>query len=49
MIDAVTSDAFIDLMIEKGVKFGAYFNYMPVGARRLPRANSHAGAEKAYV
>ncbi len=30
-IEEVTSDTFIDLMIEKGVKFGLYFNYMPVG------------------
>lgn len=30
-IDTVTSDEFIDLMIENGVKFGLYFNYMPVG------------------
>lgn len=30
-IDEVTSDAFLDLMIKKGVKFGLYFNYMPVG------------------
>ncbi len=30
-IDDVTSDDFLDLMIEKGVKFGLYFNYMPVG------------------
>lgn len=30
-VDAVTSEAFIDLMIEKGVKFAWYFNYMPVG------------------
>lgn len=30
-IDEVTSDSFLDLMIEKGVKFGLYFNYMPVG------------------
>ena len=30
-IDAVTSDEFIELMIKKGVKFGLYFNYMPVG------------------
>ena len=35
-VDAVTSDAFIDLMIEKGVKFGAYFNYMPVGHDAYP-------------
>ena len=30
-IDEVTSDKFLDLMISKGVKFGLYFNYMPVG------------------
>ena len=30
-IEAVTSEAFIDLMIESGVKFAWYFNYMPVG------------------
>ena len=30
-IDEVTSNAFLDLMIAKGVKFGLYFNYMPVG------------------
>ena len=30
-IDEVTSDSFLDLMVEKGVKFGLYFNYMPVG------------------
>lgn len=30
-IDAVTSDSFIDLMIDNGVKFGLYFNYMPLG------------------
>ncbi len=30
-IDYVTSDEFLDLMVEKGVKYGFYFNYMPVG------------------
>lgn len=30
-LDYVTSDEFLDLMVEKGVKFGFYFNYMPVG------------------
>jgi MoaA/NifB/PqqE/SkfB family radical SAM enzyme len=35
-IDEVTSDAFLDLMIEKGVKFGLYFNYMPVGTDAVP-------------
>ncbi len=32
-IDEVTSDKFLDLMISKGVKFGLYFNYMPVGTK----------------
>lgn len=27
----VTSDEFLDLMISKGVRFGFYFNYMPIG------------------
>lgn len=30
-IPYVTSDEFLDLMISKGVLFGLYFNYMPVG------------------
>lgn len=30
-IDSVTSDKFMNLMIEKGAKFALYFNYMPVG------------------
>ena len=30
-IPAVTSDEFLDLMVSKGVRFGLYFNYMPVG------------------
>lgn len=30
-IDAVTSDKFIDLMIQNGVRIGMYFAYMPVG------------------
>lgn len=30
-IPYVTSDEFLDLMVEKGVRFGLYFNYMPVG------------------
>lgn len=29
--EAVTSDAFIDKMIEKGSRFAWYFHYMPVG------------------
>lgn len=35
-VDSVTSDEFIDKMIEKGVKFGFYFNYMPVGSGAIP-------------
>lgn len=35
-IDFVTSDEFIDLMLEKGVKFGLYFNYMPLGSGAVP-------------
>ncbi len=30
-VDFVTADPFLDLMVEKGVKFGFYFNYMPIG------------------
>jgi len=30
-VDYVTSDEFLDLMIEKGVRFSFYFNYMPLG------------------
>jgi len=30
-IDEVTSDAFADLMVEKGAFYGWYFAYMPVG------------------
>ena len=30
-VETVVSDEFIDLLIEKGCKFGWYFNYMPVG------------------
>ena len=30
-VDAVTSEEFIDLMIEKGCLYGWYFLYMPVG------------------
>ncbi|MBI4302662.1 MAG: radical SAM protein [Chloroflexi bacterium] len=30
-LDVVTSDEFIDLMIEKGVTYGWYFMYMPMG------------------
>ncbi len=30
-IDDVTSDEFLDLLVEKGCRFGFYFHYMPVG------------------
>lgn len=35
-VEAVTSDAFMDDMISKGVKFGMYFCYMPVGQNAAP-------------
>lgn len=31
-IEDATSDAFIDMLLEKGAKFALYFNYMPVGS-----------------
>lgn len=30
-IEQVTSDSFLDKMIDLGVKFGLYFNFMPIG------------------
>lgn len=30
-IDQVTSDEFLDKMLDCGVKFGLYFNFMPIG------------------
>lgn len=30
-IDAVTSDEFVDFMIEKGANYGWYFTYVPIG------------------
>ena len=35
-LEAVTSDKFVDKMIDMGVKFSWYFNYMPVGAHAVP-------------
>ena len=35
-IYSVTSDAFLDDMISKGVMFALYFNYMPVGKSAVP-------------
>ncbi len=31
-VESVTSDEFLEDMIEKGVKYALYFNYMPVGS-----------------
>ncbi len=30
-IEAVTSDEFVDLLVEKGCRYALYFHYMPVG------------------
>ena len=30
-VDYVTGDEFLDMLVAKGVKFGFYFNYMPIG------------------
>ena len=35
-IDTVTSDEFLDLIIEKGCRFTWYFHYMPVGNDAAP-------------
>lgn len=35
-MDTVTSDSFIDEMLALGVKFGLYFNFMPVGKDASP-------------
>ncbi len=35
-VEKVTSDEFLDKMVDLGVKFGLYFNYMPVGHDALP-------------
>ena len=35
-IDTVTSEAFLDEMIARGVRFGFYFHYMPLGAGAAP-------------
>jgi len=35
-IETVTSEAFLDEMIAKGVKFGFYFHYMPLGKGAAP-------------
>ena len=35
-IESVTSDAFLDQMIDAGAMFAFYFNYMPLGKSALP-------------
>ena len=35
-VDMVTSDEFLDKMVSKGVRYGLYFNYMPVGKDASP-------------
>lgn len=35
-VEAVTSDAFLDMLIEKGVRYSFYFHYMPVGNGASP-------------
>ena len=34
--DTVTSDEFVDLMVEKGCRYALYFHYMPVGNDATP-------------
>lgn len=35
-IEAVTSDEFLQMLAEKGARFGFYFHYMPVGNNAVP-------------
>lgn len=35
-VDAVTSDEFLQMMADKGAKYGFYFHYMPVGNNAVP-------------
>lgn len=35
-IDAVTSDEFLQMLADKGARFGFYFHYMPVGNNAVP-------------
>ena len=35
-IEAVTSDAFFNMLAEKGARYGFYFHYMPVGNNAVP-------------
>src|SRR5699024_5943531 len=35
-VEAVTSDAFLQMIADKGARFGFYFHYMPVGSDAVP-------------
>lgn len=35
-IEAVTNDAFLQMLADKGARFGFYFHYMPVGNNAVP-------------
>lgn len=35
-VEAVTSDAFLRMIADKGARFGFYFHYMPVGNNAVP-------------
>ncbi len=35
-VEYVTSEKFLDTMVESGVKYAFYFNYMPVGSSAVP-------------
>ena len=35
-IETVTSDEFVDLLVENGSRYALYFHYMPVGAQNSP-------------
>lgn len=42
-VEAVTSDEFLDFLIEKGVAFSWYFHYMPVGNDASPELMPTSG------
>ncbi len=47
-VEMVTSDAFLDKMVALGVKFGFYFNYMPVG-KNAPEALIPTPEQRAHM
>ena len=48
-VDVVSSDEFLDLIIEKGCRFTWYFHYMPVGNDAATELAPHSGTEGIYV